>query len=172
MTTRLDLAGVNALSDDAFVERFGALYEHSPWVAADAARRRPFASFDAMRAALSDAVRAAGPERQLALVRAHPELGHRAGIDPDLSRESRSEQGTVGLDRLTPDEYAHFRALNDAYSAKFAMPFVICVRRANKAIILDAMEKRLQSTPDVELATALAQIDMIAALRLEDQVDP
>lgn len=53
------------------------------------------------------------------------------------------------------------------------MPFVICVRKAGKspkAVILEAMATRLQSSPDAELAEALTQIDAIASLRLQDKV--
>jgi len=168
-------AEVNALSDEAFVARFGALYEHSPWVALGALGARPFEDVAGMLGVVSRVVREAGEARQLALVRAHPELGNRAGIDPALTEASASEQGSLGLDRLSAAEYERFRALNAAYRAKFGMPFVICVRRvgtkaAGKAVILEAMERRLGSVPEVELVEALAQIDAIAGFRLRDMV--
>lgn len=125
----LTLAQVNAMPDAAFVEAFGSVYEHSPWVAAQAAKSRPFADLGGMCAAFSTAMRAAPEAAQYALVRAHPELGHRLGVDPGLTADSAQEQGGAGLDRLTPEEYTHFRALNDAYTHKFGMPFVICVRK-------------------------------------------
>ncbi|MBR0560437.1 2-oxo-4-hydroxy-4-carboxy-5-ureidoimidazoline decarboxylase [Neokomagataea anthophila] len=164
------LDAINQLSHSAFVECFGRVYEHSPWVADQACMHRPFSSFEAMKKVFSDVVKNAGFHEQMGLVRAHPELGHRAGIDPELSPESTSEQGQVGLDRLTPQEYAQFKCLNEAYADKFQMPFIICVRQANKKIILDAMAKRLMSTPEAELITALEQIDRIADLRLQDKV--
>jgi 2-oxo-4-hydroxy-4-carboxy-5-ureidoimidazoline decarboxylase len=126
-----------------------------------------------MCAAFSAAMRAAPEAAQYALVRAHPELGHRLGVDPGLTADSAQEQGGAGLDRLTPEEYTHFRALNDAYTHKFGMPFVICVRKVGghaKQVIAQAMEQRLASTPQAELAEALSQIDAIAALRLHDKV--
>nr|WP_294917064.1 2-oxo-4-hydroxy-4-carboxy-5-ureidoimidazoline decarboxylase [uncultured Neokomagataea sp.] len=167
---KLTLDAVNRLSQDAFIECFGGIYEHSPWVARQACECRPFASFEVMKKAFSDAVKMAVSEKKIALVRAHPELGHRAGIDPELSAASTLEQGAAGLDRLTQQEYAAFKRLNAAYVGKFQMPFVICVREVNKKIILDAMEKRLMSTPAEELMTALEHIDRIAGLRLQDQV--
>lgn len=169
----LTLAQVNTMPDATFVEVFGSVYEHSPWVAARAAGARPFASLGAMCAAFSAAMRGADEAMQYALVRAHPELGHRLGVDPGLTEASAQEQGGAGLDRLTPDEYTHFRALNDAYLQKFGMPFVICVRKVGghaKQVIAQAMERRLASTPQAELAEALHQIDAIAALRLHDKV--
>lgn len=164
------LQDVNTLSPQQFVETFGGIYEHSPWVAEAAAKQRPFASMQQMKQAFSQAVQQAPESQKLALVRAHPELGHRMGIDPELSAESTQEQGSAGLDRLSPAEYRQLRDLNDAYQKKFGMPFVICVRQATKAVILEAMEQRLTSSFTEELAVALKQIDAIAALRLQDKV--
>ena len=166
----IPLQDVNTLSPQQFVEAFGGIYEHSPWVAEAAAKQRPFASMQQMKHAFSQAVQQAPEIQKLALVRAHPELGHRMGIDPDLSAESTQEQGSAGLDRLSPAEYRQLRDLNDAYQKKFGMPFVICVRQATKAVILEAMEQRLTSSFTEELAEALKQIDAIAALRLQDKV--
>lgn len=170
MTT---LAEVNTMPQAAFVEAFGGVYEHSPWVAQRAALSRPFADLGAMCQAFSAAMHGADVAEQYALVRAHPELGHRLGVDAGLTAASAQEQGGAGLDRLTPEEYARFRALNDAYTQKFGMPFVICVRKVGghaKEVIAQAMERRLASTPQAELAEALHQIDAIAALRLHDKV--
>lgn len=164
------LQDVNTLSPQQFVEAFGGIYEHSPWVAEAAAKQRPFASMQQMKHTFSQAVQQAPESQKLALVRAHPELGHRMGIDPDLSAESTQEQGSAGLDKLSPAEYRQLRDLNDAYQKKFGMPFVICVRQATKAVILEAMEQRLTSSFTEELAEALKQIDAIAALRLQDKV--
>ncbi|ASC07064.1 OHCU decarboxylase [Acetobacter pasteurianus] len=164
------LQDVNTLSPQQFIETFGGIYEHSPWVAEAAAKQRPFASMQQMKQAFSQAVQQAPESQKLALVRAHPELGHRMGVDPDLSAESTQEQGSAGLDRLSPAEYKQLRDLNDAYQKKFGMPFVICVRQATKAVILEAMEQRLTSSFTEELAEALKQIDAIAALRLQDKV--
>ncbi|AKR49281.1 MULTISPECIES: 2-oxo-4-hydroxy-4-carboxy-5-ureidoimidazoline decarboxylase [Acetobacter] len=166
----IPLQDVNTLSPQQFVEAFGGIYEHSPWVAEAAAKQRPFASMQQMKHAFSQAVQQAPESQKLALVRAHPELGHRMGIDPDLSAESTQEQGSAGLDKLSPAEYRQLRDLNDAYQKKFGMPFVICVRQATKAVILEAMEQRLTSSFTEELAEALKQIDAIAALRLQDKV--
>lgn len=164
------LQDVNTLSPQQFIETFGGIYEHSPWVAEAAAKQRPFASMQQMKQAFSQAVQQAPESQKLALVRAHPELGHRMGVDLDLSAESTQEQGSAGLDRLSPAEYKQLRDLNDAYQKKFGMPFVICVRQATKAVILEAMEQRLTSSFTEELAEALKQIDAIAALRLQDKV--
>ena len=160
----MTLAEVNALDEAAFVARFGALFEHSPWVVERAAALRPF---DELLGGLMSAVYRASPEEQLALIRAHPELAGKAAIDRTLPDASAAEQASAGLDRLTPAEYARFHALNHAYSARFGFPFIICVRLTDKAGILAAIEDRLQNDRAAEISTALGQIGEIVRLRLE-----
>ncbi|AOX19401.1 2-oxo-4-hydroxy-4-carboxy-5-ureidoimidazoline decarboxylase [Kozakia baliensis] len=161
---------IDAASEEVFVARFGDLYEHSPWIAREAWRARPFADADAFLAALSAVVRRSGEKKQRALVQAHPELARKFGVDSELGRLSASEQAGAGLDRLSPEEFTQFRALNDAYRARFDMPFVICVRKADKASIRSELERRLAQSLKEELEEALRQIDQIAALRLKDKL--
>jgi 2-oxo-4-hydroxy-4-carboxy-5-ureidoimidazoline decarboxylase len=132
------------------------LFEHSPWVE-DRAPSRSHADLMAV-------VHAATPDEQLALIRAHPELTEKV----HLTDASAAEQASAGLDRLSPDEFARFHALNAAYRARFAMPFIICVRLTDKAGILSAMEARLNNDRATEIATALDEIGKITALRLQD----
>lgn len=153
------------LTDEAFVARFGFLFEHSPWVVERAAARRPFAD---LHAGLMQVVADASEDEQLALVRAHPELAGKAAIDRTLTAESTAEQASAGLDRLTEAEFERFHALNAAYRARFGFPFVICVRLTDKAGILAAMEQRLGHDRTSELATALTEVGKIVKLRLED----
>ncbi|GBQ92003.1 hypothetical protein AA13595_3247 [Gluconacetobacter johannae DSM 13595] len=159
---------VNTLDTERFVALFGPLFEHSPWVAERAASLRPFAGPEAMLATMKAVVDRASGAEKLALVRAHPELARRAGLDPTLTQASAAEQASAGLDRLSTQEYARFNQLNDAYAARFAMPFVICVRLSDKAFILSEMERRVAHTPDEELDTALVEIGKIGGLRLAD----
>jgi 2-oxo-4-hydroxy-4-carboxy-5-ureidoimidazoline decarboxylase len=142
-----------------------ALFEHSPWVEA---RADALPTSGNRHADLMAVVHAASPEEQLALIRAHPELAGKAAIDKTLTQASAAEQASAGLDRLTPDEYARFHALNAAYRARFDMPFIICVRLTDKAGILAAMETRLANDRDAEIQIALAQIGEIVRLRLAD----
>lgn len=160
-----DMARVNALDEARFVELFGPMYEHSPWVAERAFDHRPFADAAHMLRVMDHEMRRATDEEQMALIRVHPELARRAGVDPTLTDASATEQASAGLDRLTPEEFARFRALNDAYAAKFGIPFIICVRLADKERILAEMQRRLEHDPDTEIQTALDEIARIAALR-------
>jgi len=161
----LTLAEVNALDKAAFVARFGALFEHSPWVVESAAVLRPF---DDLFGGLMGAVHRASAEQKLALIRAHPELAGKAAIDGTLTDASAAEQASAGLDRLTPAEYARFHALNSAYKERFGFPFIICVRLTDKVGILAAIERRLENDRDAEIGTALGQIGEIVRLRLGD----
>jgi OHCU decarboxylase len=159
---------VNELGREAFVERFGPLFEHSPWVAADAWSDRPFADRDELFAALRSAMYSAPIERKLALLHAHPDLAGRAAIEGTLTHSSKREQASAGLDRLTPDEYEAFTRLNAAYRERFGFPFVVCVREHTKESILRVAAERLEHTRDEEVHVALEEIAKIARLRLED----
>jgi OHCU decarboxylase len=160
--------GVNELTREAFVERFGPLFEHSPWVAEAAWSDRPFADTDELLEALESAMYSAPRERQLALIRAHPDLAGRAAIEGSLTDSSRQEQASAGLDRLTPDEYESFTRTNTAYRERFGFPFVVCVREHTKESILRVAAERLEHTRDEEVRVALEEIAKIARLRLED----
>jgi OHCU decarboxylase len=147
-----------------FVQTYASIFEHSPWVPERAFSRGPFADKTALHTAFVAVVDEAGAEAQLALIRAHPELGARIA----LTDASTAEQQGAGLKNLTADEFAQFSEMNAAYREKFGFPFVICVRRHTKTSILAAFAERLNHDPATERATALAEIAEIAKLRLED----
>jgi 2-oxo-4-hydroxy-4-carboxy-5-ureidoimidazoline decarboxylase len=113
-------------------------------------------------------VREAPRERQLALVRAHPELAGREAQAGELTEASAGEQASAGLDRLTAQEIERWRALNRAYRERFDFPLVVCVREHTKASIMGWAEERLAHGADEELAVALDEIAKIARLRLEE----
>lgn len=149
---------------DSFIARYGALFEHSPWVVQRASAMLPLPS---LHAGLMKIVHDATPEEKLSLIRAHPELAGKAAIDGSLTEASAAEQASAGLDQLTQEEFDRFHALNAAYADKFGFPFIICVRLTNKAGILAAMEARLANDRDTEIAEAIHQIGEIVRLRLE-----
>lgn len=162
---------LNRLSAADFTAALGDIFEHSPWVAEAAAARRPFAGVDALIAAMSNTVLAAGLDAQLALVRAHPDLAGKAALAGELTADSSAEQAGAGLDRLNAAEYAEFHRLNDAYKAKFGFPFIICVRRHTKDSILGQFQRRIAHDATAELRAALGEITHIATLRLDQRVD-
>lgn len=161
------LEALSQLDREAFRRALGGVFEQSPWVADRAFDRRPFATLEALHAAMVAVVRSASREEQLALIRAHPDLAGKAARAAAMSAASVAEQSSAGLDRLTDEEYARFERLNAAYREKFGFPFVIAVRRHDKHAILAAFEARLRNSLDDEVEAALAQIAEIARLRLD-----
>lgn len=154
----------NSLDRAAFVERFGGIYEQSPWVAEQAWERRPFADRSALEHAMQDAVRQAERPRQLELLRAHPRLGARLG----LSGHSQVEQAGAGLGELTAAERAELEALNDSYERKFGFPFIFAVRNASLRTILESCRSRIGADAAAEFDESLRQVFRIAAFRLAD----
>ena len=162
-------------SREAFVARYGGIYEHSAWVAEaafDAGPPPPEGGAEALHAALSKAMRAAPREQHLALIRAHPDLAGRLALARALTAASTEEQRSAGLDQCSPEELARFTALNDAYKARFGFPFIIAVRGNSKESILRSFETRLGNDREAEVATALGEIAKIVRLRLADAVAP
>ena len=162
------LAHLNQADRAAFTAALGHLFEHSPWVAEETWPKRPFASAEALHAALCATMRGAARDRQLALIRAHPDLAGRLAQQKKLTAESTREQASAGLDALTDAELAEFTRQNDVYQAKFGFPFIICARLNAKSAILTAMQTRGGNPPGTEFTTALGEIEKIAWLRLQD----
>jgi OHCU decarboxylase len=162
---------VNNLDRKGFVSKFGALYEHSPWVAEEAWNERPFGSLAELHGAFVRAMYEAPQERQLDLIRAHPDLAGKAAIAGELTPESAHEQASAGLDRLTPEEYENFHRLNTAYRQRFGFPLIIAVREHTKETIFADAEARLKHSRPEEIKTALIEIAKITRLRLQDLVE-
>jgi OHCU decarboxylase len=156
-----------------FVERFGGVYEHSPWIAETVYDRGPGPAEDraeGLHAAMAAVLAAAPQEVQLALIMAHPDLAGKLAQAKMLTEDSTAEQASAGLDRLTPAELARFTELNDAYKAKFGFLFIMAIKGRSKAEIVEGFERRLKNDRDQEFAEALAQINRIARLRLNDML--
>jgi N-carbamoyl-L-amino-acid hydrolase len=170
----LTIAQLNAASAREFVALLDGTYEHSPWVAERAAAKRPFASLTQLKLALAQAVREAGTDAQLALIRAHPELAGKAMVSKTLTAESTNEQGKAGLTDCTAEEFAKIQQLNADYNAKFGFPFILAVRGPrgtglSKREIIATFERRLDHPRDYEIAENLRNIHRIAEIRLADK---
>ncbi len=154
----------------AFVQRFGAVYEHSPWIAETAFERELGAAHDTPQGlanALARVFRGASLEARRAVLQAHPDLAGKLAQAKRLTEQSTAEQASASLDALTDAERARFTALNSAYTDKHGFPFIIAVRDHDKAGILRAFETRISNDTETEFATACAQVERIAQLRLE-----
>jgi 2-oxo-4-hydroxy-4-carboxy-5-ureidoimidazoline decarboxylase len=167
---KMSLGELNVLPQDEFVRVVGPVFEHSPWIAGAAWPNRPFAGVENLHRVLCETVKNAGAERQLALIRAHPDLAGRAALTGSLTRESSNEQTEAGLNQLSPLEIVLFQKQNTAYQEKFGFPFVICARLNKKEAILSGFESRLKNSLELEIETALAEIFKIAELRLHDLI--
>jgi OHCU decarboxylase len=166
-TSPVKLSALNASGKAGFVAVLGPVFEHSPWVAEAAMARRPFASVDELHAAMMHVVRHAALDRQLALVRAHPELaGHEAKAG-SLTPESTGEQGRLGFTSLSRAELERMADINRRYREKFGFPCIVALRlHATRASVLADMERRTGSETLAELAAALDQIGHITRGRL------
>jgi 2-oxo-4-hydroxy-4-carboxy-5-ureidoimidazoline decarboxylase len=164
------VAEIDAMDEDSFVRAVGAVVEHSPWVAEEAWRRRPFGSVAGLRLAFETAIRTAPRERRLELLRAHPELAGREAAAGELTEASEREQRGARLDRLTPQGLDRLRALNSDYRARFGFPFIACVREHSVDSLLAWGAARLGRDVDAEEATALTEVGKIVGLRLADLV--
>src|ERR671916_227765 len=134
---RPTIAEVDAMSSEDFVAALGSAVEHSPWVALEAWRRRPFGSVAALQLAFESAMRCAPREQQAAR-----------------------------LDRLAADELAALTTLNADYGARFGFPFIACVGEHSVESLLAWGRARLAREPDAEAATAIAEVGKIVGLRL------
>jgi OHCU decarboxylase len=157
------------MTEARFVEAYGGIYEHSPWIAERAHGLELSPAHDCaagVASALTRVFRSALAKERLGVLNAHPDLAGKLAAAKHLTAESTAEQAGAGLDALTDAERARFTALNDAYKAKFGHPFIIAVKGLTKADILTAFETRINNDAEAELATACKQVERIARLRL------
>jgi 2-oxo-4-hydroxy-4-carboxy-5-ureidoimidazoline decarboxylase len=169
--TTVSLSNLNAAGKAEFVNALGDIYEHAPWVAEAVQGKRPFASLNALHEAMTAAIRDASAEQRIALLKGHPDLAGKAARAGTMTADSKAEQTSVGLDRLSEGEYATFHKLNEAYRKKFGIPFIVCVRRHSKDSILRQFERRLQNGAAAETKAALSEVVRIGALRLDQRVE-
>ncbi|MDP2368594.1 2-oxo-4-hydroxy-4-carboxy-5-ureidoimidazoline decarboxylase [Rhodoferax sp.] len=170
----ITLEQLNSAPADQAAHMLDGLYEHSPWIAQAALGQRPFASLAQLKHAMARVVAAAGRDAQLALIRAHPELGGKAMVDQTLTTESSHEQNRAGLTHCTPAEFARIQDLNARYTPKFGFPFILAVRGPrgtglSRQQIIDTFERRLHGHPAFELQECLRNIHRIVELRLNDK---
>lgn len=165
----MTLKELSALPQAEFAQALGAIFEHSPWIPRRAWAARPFASVQALHAAMIAVVQDASAQEQLALITAHPELAGKEAAAGTLTQASTSEQRGAGLDQCSPDELEHLRQLNAAYHERFDFPFIIAVKGRNRYQVMEAIEERLHNDRDTEFSTCLDEIGQIARLRLDAQ---
>jgi 2-oxo-4-hydroxy-4-carboxy-5-ureidoimidazoline decarboxylase len=172
MAQKLKSSAVNSMTAAQFQDAFGAVFEHSPWVAERAYARRPFRNLDALHRAMMDAVREAPPDQQLALIRVHPELAGREADTGTLTADSTGEQGRLGFTALPRAEYQRMAELNRRYREKFGFPYIVALRRhATQQTVFEDFERRLGNDMETEIANALDEIGHITRGRIEALVE-
>lgn len=157
----------------AFVDAFGGIFEHSPWIAEGAFALELGPTHDTatgVHSALCRIFRAASDDQRLGVLNAHPDLAGKLAEAKRLTAESTAEQSSAGLDALTDDERAKLSELNASYTAKHGFPFIIAVRDNNKASIIAAFERRIDNSSDVEFEQACREVERIAELRLIEKM--
>lgn len=156
---------------DAFIARFGGIYEHSPFIAErvwDGEMGAVHDSAAGLAARMAQVFRASSDAERLGVLVAHPDLAGKLAAAKRLTADSTAEQASAGLDALTDAEKAEFTRLNDAYTAKHGFPFIIAVRDHDKAGIQRAMARRVDNDTTTERAEAERQVMRIAELRLHE----
>lgn len=162
----LSLQEVNRMARDPFVAALGGSFEHSPWVAEAAWAARPFASVQTLHAAMLQVVRSAPRERRIAFLCAHPELAGKEAEAGTMTGDSTAEQSSAGLNALSRAEVDQIKQLNGRYRERHGFPFIIAVRRYDKAAIFAELRRRTEASTETELEEALAQIGTITRLRI------
>jgi OHCU decarboxylase len=166
MNAPLRLEAVNALSEQAFVEMLGEVFEHSPWVASRAYAARPFVDLSALHTAMVHEMKRASQAEKRELLCAHPELAGKAAQRGELTSASTQEQLRAGLNALSPQEMQRITDLNAAYRARHGFPFIVCVGQHTKDSIFSVFAQRVANAPANEQDEALSQVAAIALLRL------
>lgn len=156
------LQELNEMDRSAFAGVVGAIFEDSPWIAEAAWERRPFPDIHTMFSVMLDIVGQADEELQLALLRAHPDLGARLS----MTEASTREQAGAGLDRLSKREFRYMHAMNRLYRQKHGFPFIIAVKGRTKEAVMACMRQRVANSREAELKQALIEVGKIAGFRL------
>ena len=155
---------------EEFVATWGGIFEHSPWIAERAHGLELGPAHDGaagLHNALARVFRSASAPERLGVLRAHPDLAGKLAAARRLTADSTAEQASAALDALSDDDRATFQRLNADYVARHGFPFIIAVRDNTRATVLAAFQTRLQNDTATEFATACAQVERIAELRMK-----
>lgn len=161
----------SAMDETKFVDTFGGIFEHSPWIAERAWQDELGPAHDTaagLHNALCRKFRAASRDERLGVLTAHPDLAGKLAAAKRLTAESTAEQASAGLDHLTDDERAEFQRLNADYVAQNGFPFIIAVRDHDKSSILAAFGTRIAHDQETEFSEACRQVERIAHFRLKE----
>ncbi|NJN53175.1 MAG: 2-oxo-4-hydroxy-4-carboxy-5-ureidoimidazoline decarboxylase [Gammaproteobacteria bacterium] len=155
----LPFSALQALDQRGFAALLGPVVEHSAWVAVETWNARPFKDWEALAEAMTGTLLGASPERQLALLRVHPELAGQEALAGTMTPDSLNEQGRLGLLRLSSEAFQKLGSLNQRYQARFGFPFVVALRLHDSLdSVFASLESRLNNDADTERELAVGQV--------------
>jgi len=157
---------INKLSKSEFVKVFANIFENAIWIAEKLYNQKPFDNFEALSSKMLNIFETATKEKQLKILRDHPDLANKTKIS-SLTPDSLKEQIGSGLDQCSEEEFNEFKKLNDSYK-KFGFPFILAVKGKTKTEILNNFKARIYSDPETEFNEAIKQVKQIASLRLNE----
>jgi len=146
------------------------IYEHSAWVPEKLLSENisEIKTKEELELMMKKIVDNSTETEKLNLIKAHPELGKKLQKKEKLTKFSKEEQKSAGLDQCSDEEFEILTNLNNTYRSKFEFPFILAVKGLNKNQIIDNMKKRLNNCKSVEFETAINEIHKIAQLRIKD----
>ena len=146
------------------------IYEHSAWVPEKLLSENisEIKTKEELELMMKKIVDNSTETEKLNLIKAHPELGKKLQKKEKLTKFSKEEQKSAGLDQCSDEEFELLTNLNNTYRSKFAFPFILAVKGLNKNQIIDNMKKRVNNLKSVEFETAINEIHKIAQLRIKD----
>ncbi len=153
-----------------FIALFGAVFEHSPWIARavwDMGLTGRHDTATGLHQSFQEVIFQSGREEKLALLRAHPQLAIGVVDNEQLTESSKREQLGAGLDRCSAEEFTEFQNLNHSYRKKFGFPFIMAVKGFDRHDILESFQTRMGNTPDEEFQAAVQQVIRIGRFRIK-----
>ena len=146
------------------------IYEHSAWVPEKLLSENisEIKTKEELELMMKKIVDNSTETEKLKLIKAHPELGKKLQKKEKLTKFSKEEQKSAGLDQCSDEEFEILTNLNNTYRSKFEFPFILAVKGLNKNQIIDNMKKRVNNSKSIEFETAINEIHKIAQLRIKD----
>lgn len=161
---------LNHMTAADFEKSLSNIFEDTTWPIALVAKQRPFTGFVNMYIDIINVVENSAPEKQLELIKSHPELACKSLRNENIAALSQGEQAGSGLNQCTAAEAEELARLNKEYVEKFGFPFLLAVKNASKEQIFTSIKARMSNSKKSEFKTALQQEYKIVLFRLLDQV--
>jgi 2-oxo-4-hydroxy-4-carboxy-5-ureidoimidazoline decarboxylase len=161
------LTELNALPEEKAVVELLRCCGCAAWASA-MARKRPFASKDALLAAADEEWSLAGPTEWLEAFAHHPRIGGkdalRAKFASTVAWAKGEQAGAAAADEATLDGLAKG---NEEYEKKNGFIFIVCATGKTANEMLSLLNKRLPNERDQEMRISAAEQSKITKIRLE-----